>query len=83
MILCILTEFKERNKSMGTDERKYRILLKSTVNERSQEALKTVWNCQFLSKALGKKKVVLLKYKIILLSLCVYKGNSSTGRGNM
>lgn len=65
------------------NERKCRVLVKCKVNSRREDALKPVeLPVVTLCKALGKK-VGLLKYKIILLSVCICKGNSSVSRDNI
>lgn len=65
------------------NERKCRVLVKCRVNSRREDALKPVeLPVVTLCKALGKK-VGLLKYKIILLSVCICKGNSSISRDNI
>lgn len=82
--LYIFRQFQERNKSVGTDEREYRVLARSKVSKwrGRKEGLRTACNCNCYLKTLGEK-VNLWKNKIILLPLCVHKGRSSPGRGSL
>ena len=54
---------------MGTDVRKYRVFLKNRVSGKRQDFENSV-----------RLSVFILS---ILLSVCIYKGNSFTGRGSI